>query len=299
MTMRFDDRVVLITGAGQGLGRDHAFQFAARGARVVVNDAGTMTTGAGMDTEPADQVVEEIVATGGEAVANHDSASQGKQLVQCALDNFGRIDVLVHNAGMLRDRAFYNMTEDDWDEVYQAHLKNAFKVSRAAWPYLREQQYGRLVFTSSTNGLYGNFGQANDVMVQLGLHGFCQTLALEGQNDNILANTVVPVADSRLSTEVLPARLQHQLRPEHISPLILKLCHESHDQSGGLYEAAAGRVNALHWERSQGHVFTQEALLTPEAVHENWPRIVDFRHAEHPTDAQHAFNPLVQHKHSG
>lgn len=299
MTMRFDDRVVLVTGAGQGLGRSHALQFAARGARVVVNDTGTTATGAGMDTAPADQVVEEIVATGGEAVANHDSVSRGEQLVQCALDNFGHIDVLVHNAGILRDRAFHNMTEDDWDQVYQVHLKGAFKVSRAAWPYLREQQYGRLVFTSSATGLYGNFGQANYAMAQLGLHGFCQTLALEGQNHNILANTVAPVAHSDLTTEVLPARLRHQLLPEHISPLVLKLCHESHDQSGGLYEAAAGRVSALRWERSQGHVSTQEASLTPEAVHENWPRIVDFRHADHPTDAQHALNLLVQHKHSG
>lgn len=299
MTMRFDDRVVLVTGAGQGLGRSHALQFAARGARVVVNDAGTTAAGEGVDTAPADQVVEEIVATGGEAVASHDSVTRGEQLIQCALDNFGRIDVLVHNAGILRDRAFHNMSEEDWDQVYEVHLKGAFKVSRAAWPHLREQQYGRLVFTSSAAGLYGNFGQANYAMAKLGLHGLCQTLALEGQRHNILANTLAPVADSRLTAEVMPAELREQLRPEQVSPVVLKLCHESHDDSGGLYETAAGWVGALRWERSRGHAFTRESPLTPEAVHEDWARIVDFRDANHPTDAQQSLSLLMQHRQSG
>ena len=299
MTMRFDDRVVLVTGAGQGLGRCHALQFAARGARVVVNDAGTTATGQGMDTACADQVVEEIVANGGEAVASHDSVTRGEQLVQCALDNFGRIDVLVHNAGILRDRAFHKMSEDDWDQVYEVHLKGAFKVSRAAWPHLREQQYGRLVFTSSAAGLYGNFGQANYAMAKLGLHGFCQTLALEGRHYNILANTLAPVADSRLTAEVMPAEWREQLRPEDVSPVVLKLCHESHDDSGALYETAAGWVGALRWERSRGHAFTRKYPLTPEAVQEDWPSIVDFRDADHPADAQQSLNLLMQHRHSG
>jgi 3-hydroxyacyl-CoA dehydrogenase/3a,7a,12a-trihydroxy-5b-cholest-24-enoyl-CoA hydratase len=299
MTMRFDDRVVLVTGAGQGLGRTHALQFAARGARVVVNDAGTTVAGEGMNTAPADQVVEEIVATGGEAVASHDSVTRGEQIVQCALDNFGRIDVIVHNAGILRDRAFHKMTEEDWDQVYQVHLKGAFKVSRAAWPHLREQQYGRLVFTSSAAGLYGNFGQANYAMAKLGLHGFCQTLALEGQHYNILANTLAPVADSRLTTDVMPAEWREQLRPEEVSPVVLKLCHESHDSSGGLYETAAGWVGALRWERSQGHAFTRDSPLTPEAVQEDWARIIDFHDADHPVDVRQSLNLLMQHRQSG
>lgn len=299
MTMRFDDRVVLVTGAGQGLGRSHALQFAARGARVVVNDAGTTTAGEGADSAPADQVVEEIVATGGEAVANHDSVTEGDRIVQCALDNFGRIDALVHNAGILRDHAFHKMSEDDWDQVYQVHVKGAFKVSRAAWPHLREQQYGRLLFTASAAGLYGHFGQANYAMAKLGLHGLCQTLALEGRGHNILANTLAPVADSRLTAEVMPAELREQLRPEQISPVVLKLCHESHDHSGGLYETAAGWVGALRWERSRGHAFAQEPALTPEAVAEHWDRIIDFREADHPGDAEQSLNLLMQRVQSG
>jgi NAD(P)-dependent dehydrogenase (short-subunit alcohol dehydrogenase family) len=299
MTMRFDDRVVLVTGAGQGLGRSHALQFAARGARVVVNDAGTTAAGEGMDTAPANQVVEEIVANGGEAVASHDSVTRGEQLVQCALDNFGRIDVLVHNAGILRDRAFHKMSEDDWDQVYQVHVKGAFKVSRAAWPHLREQQYGRLVFTSSAAGVYGNFGQANYATAKLALHGLCQTLALEGQSYNIVANTLAPVADSRLTAEVMPAELREQLQPEQVSPIVLKLCHESHHDTGGLYETAAGWVGALRWERSRGHAFTLESALTPEAVDQHWSRIVDFDDADHPADAQQSLNLLMQHRQSG
>jgi 3-hydroxyacyl-CoA dehydrogenase/3a,7a,12a-trihydroxy-5b-cholest-24-enoyl-CoA hydratase len=293
MTMRFDDRVVIITGAGQGLGRSHALQFAARGARVVVNDLGGTRTGEGADPAPADQVVEEIVAAGGEAVASHDSVTRGERVVQCALDNFGRVDAVVHNAGILRDRAFHNMTHDDWDQVYEVHLKGAFRVTHAAWPCLREQTFGRIVFTSSAAGLYGNFGQANYAMAKMGLVGFCQSLAQEGRRYGILANTIAPVADSRLTADVMPEELRARLQPEQVSPLVLKLAHESHDETGGLFEAGAGMIARVRWERARGHAFPASETITPEAIDAHWKAIADFSEPDHPADAQSALNGLL------
>ena len=177
----FDERVVIVTGAGNGLGKSHALEFARRGAKVVVNDLGGSAFGDGASKNAADQVVDEIVAAGGEAVANYDSVTDGDKIVQSALDNFGRIDVVINNAGILRDKSFAKMTEDDWDLVYQVHVKGAFKVSHAAWPHMRAAEYGRLIFTASAAGIYGNFGQANYSMAKLGLHGLSQTLAMEGK----------------------------------------------------------------------------------------------------------------------
>lgn len=293
MSMRFDDRVVIVTGAGNGLGRSHALQFAARGARVVVNDLGGSIRGEGADHLAANQVVEEIVAAGGEAVASHDSVTEGKRIAQCALDNFGRIDVLVNNAGILRDKSFHKMTEEDWDQVYNVHVKGAFKVTHAAWPHMRAQQYGRLIFTASAAGLYGNFGQANYSMAKLGLHGLCQTLAIEGAGCNIVANTIAPLAGSRLTATIMPAEMLEQLKPEFISPLVLKLCHEDHRDSGGLYEAGAGWIGRLRWERTRGYAFPVTETLHPEAVEANWARIGDFRDADHPADGREALAAML------
>ncbi|MEE4249348.1 MAG: SDR family NAD(P)-dependent oxidoreductase, partial [Alcanivoracaceae bacterium] len=200
--LRFDDRVVVVTGAGNGLGKSHALEFARRGARVIVNDLGGSAFGDGASKTAADQVVEEIAAAGGEAVANHDSVTYGDRIIECALDNFGRIDVVINNAGILRDKSFHNMTEEDWDLVYNVHVKGAFKISHAAWPHLREQEYGRLIFTASAAGIYGNFGQANYSMAKLGLHGLAQTLAIEGAKKNIVVNTIAPIAGSRLTATI-------------------------------------------------------------------------------------------------
>lgn len=164
--LRFDDQVVIVTGAGGGLGRAHALLFAKHGARVVVNDLGGSTHGEGASASAADKVVAEIRAAGGTAVANHDSVTDGGRIVENALDAFGRVDVVVNNAGILRDKTFHKMEDADWDLVYQVHVEGAYKVTRAAWPHLREQAYGRVVFTSSTSGIYGNFGQSNYGMGQ-------------------------------------------------------------------------------------------------------------------------------------
>ena len=172
MSIRFDGRVAIVTGAGVGLGRSHALGLAKLGAKVVVNDLGGSAQGEGANASAADRVVEEIRQAGGTAVANHDSVTDGEKIVQHALDSFGRIDVVVNNAGILRDVSFHKMTEADWDLVYQVHVKGSFAVTHAAWPHMREAGYGRVVMTASAAGIYGNFGQANYAMAKLGLHGF-------------------------------------------------------------------------------------------------------------------------------
>ena len=176
--VRFEDKVVIITGAGGGLGRAHALLFAKQGARVLVNDLGGSAQGEGANASAADRVVAEIREAGGTAEANHDSVTDGDKIVQNALDVFGRVDVVVNNAGILRDKTFHKMDDADWDLVYRVHVEGAYKVTRAAWPHMREQNYGRVIFTASTSGIYGNFGQSNYGMAKLGLYGLTRTLAL-------------------------------------------------------------------------------------------------------------------------
>lgn len=292
-TLNFDDKVVIVTGAGNGLGRSHALAFAARGARVVINDLGGSATGEGADRSAADKVVDEITAAGGEAVANHDSVTDGDRIVQCALDNFGRVDIVINNAGILRDKSFHNMTEEDWDLVYNVHVKGAFKVTHAAWPHLREQEYGRIIFTASAAGIYGNFGQANYAMAKLGLHGMAQSLAIEGAKRNIVVNTIAPIAGSRMTATIMPPQIVEQLKPEFVTPLVLKLCHEAHRDSGSLYEVGAGWIGKLHWERSKGHGFPITQPLTPEAIVEQWSAITDFTDADHPGNGQEAIMAML------
>lgn len=292
--IRFDDRVVIVTGAGNGLGKSHALEFARRGAKVVVNDLGGNAFGEGASKSAADLVVDEIVAAGGEAVANYDSVTDGDKIVQTALDNFGRIDVVINNAGILRDKSFHKMTEEDWDLVYQVHVKGAFKVSHAAWPYMKEAGYGRLIFTASAAGIYGNFGQANYSMAKLGLHGLSQTLALEGKKSNILVNTIAPIAGSRLTETILPPALVEQLKPEYVTPLVVRLCDENSTVTGGLFEVGAGWIGALRWERTKGVGFRLSEGLSAEMVAEHWDQITDFSRTDHPANGQEAMMAMMQ-----
>lgn len=296
MALRFDDRVVVVTGAGNGLGRSHALLFGSLGAKVVVNDLGGSGAGEGRDASVADGVVAQIRARGGEAVANPDSVTDGDKIVQCALDHFGRVDVVINNAGILRDKSLHKMTDEDWDLVYRVHLEGAYKVSRAAFPAMRDQGYGRFVMTTSAAGIYGNFGQANYSACKLALHGLSQTIAIEGRAKGIHSNTIAPIAASRLMGTVMDERAMALLRPEVVSPLVAWLSHESCDSSGGLFEVGAGWISRVRWERSEGAYF-DPAGFSPDDVQEAWAKINDFAGATHPTSTAETMRAIGANPH--
>jgi 3-hydroxyacyl-CoA dehydrogenase/3a,7a,12a-trihydroxy-5b-cholest-24-enoyl-CoA hydratase len=281
MTLRFDNRVVIVTGAGQGLGRSHALEFARRGAKVVVNDLGGASTGGGADGSVAQQVVDVIKAAGGEAVANTDSVEQGDRLVACAMDTYGRVDVVVNNAGILRDASFAKMSDEDWDLIYRVHLLGSMRVTRAAWPHMRAAGYGRVIMTTSVAGIYGNFGQANYSAAKLGLFGLAQTLAIEGASKNILVNTVAPTAGSRLTETVLPKEVTQALKPEYVTPAVVLLCHESSTATARLFEVGGGWVSETRWEQTQGVFFEDD--FTPDDLLGRWPEATSFQNSRHAT----------------
>jgi NAD(P)-dependent dehydrogenase (short-subunit alcohol dehydrogenase family) len=291
-TLRFDDRVVVVTGAGAGLGRSHALEFARRGAKVVVNDLGGGAHGQGKGSEAADSVVAEIEATGGEAVANYDSVEHGESIICTAMDNYDRVDVVINNAGILRDSSFIKMSDEDWDLIYRVHALGAYKVTKAAWPIMLEQGYGRILNTASAAGIYGNFGQANYSFVKRGLIGFTNTLAIEGGRKGIKANVIAPIAGSRLTETILPNEVTEALKPEFVTPLVVKLCSQESEENGSLFEVGAGWVSKLRWERSQGAFFDPKAELSAEQIDAAWEQIGDFTDAQHPTNIQDTFAPV-------
>ena len=240
----FDGRVAIITGAGGGLGREHALLLASRGARVVVNDLGGSVAGEGGDTGPADRVAREINGAGGEAVADTHSVATpegGEAIVATALEHFGRVDIVVNNAGILRDKTFHNMTSDLLDPVIDVHLKGAFHVTRPAWVKMREQSYGRVVNTSSNSGILGNFGQSNYGAAKMGLVGLTRVLAVEGAKYNIKVNAIAPVAKTRMTEELLGS-MGDKIEPALVSPLVAFLAHEDCPVTGEVYSAAGGRI---------------------------------------------------------
>ncbi|XP_003486274.1 peroxisomal multifunctional enzyme type 2 [Bombus impatiens] len=281
--LRFVDRVVIVTGAGAGLGRAYALLFASRGASVVVNDLGGSRHGDGKSTKSADSVVNEIKKNGGKAVANYDSVLDGEKIVKTAIDAFGRIDVVVNNAGILRDRSFAKMSEADWDLVQSVHLKGAFKVTQAAWPYFVKQNYGRVIMTASNSGLYGNFGQANYSAAKMGLIGLSNTLAIEGRKRNIHTNVIIPTAGSRLTEDILPPEFFEQLKPELIAPVVVWLCHEKCMENGSVIESALGWAGKCHVVRSSGSTLRQDlsSNVTPEDVEKKWSAVTDMSAAKH------------------
>ncbi len=292
--LRFDGRVAVVTGAGGGLGRAYALLLAVRGAGVVVNDLGGGMHGEGAGSSAADRVVEEIMAAGGEAVASYDSVENGERIVQTALDAFGRIDIVVNNAGILRDTSFHKMTAEDWEKIYRVHLYGGFRVTHAAWPHLREQGYGRIVFTSSAAGLYGNFGQANYSAAKLGLLGLANTLAVEGQKRNVLVNTIAPLAGSRLTETILPPEMVAALKPEYVAPVVAYLCHDSSTTTGEVFEVGAGWVARVRPQRSRGAFLPLDPSPTPEAVAEQWAAVEDFDDPTYPETPMDSFAPVVE-----
>ena len=270
----FDGKVVVITGAGGGLGRQHALLLASRGALVVVNDLGGAVDGTGSDKGAAEHVVDEIKAAGGEAVADTNSVSTpegGQAIVQTAIDAFGKVDVVINNAGILRDKAFHNMSPDLLNPVLDVHLKGAFYVTQPAWLVMREQGYGRIISTSSAAGVFGNFGQTNYGAAKMGLVGFTRVLAVEGAKYNIKANAIAPLALTRM-TETLMGALGDKLDPGLVSPLVTYLAHEDCPVSGQVFSVGGGRVAHVFIAETQGY---HHAHLKPEDVRDNWATITD------------------------
>jgi len=270
--LRFDDRVAVVTGAGRGLGRAHALLLAARGAKVVVNDPGAAVSGEGVDATPAQAVVEEIATAGGAAVADHHSVAdplEGAAIVQAALDAYGRLDIVVNNAGILRDRSMTNMAPELVDAVVDVHLKGAFNVIRAAWPVMRGQAYGRIVNTTSNAGLLGGFGQSNYGAAKTGLVGLARVLAVEGRKYGIRVNVLAPIARTRMSEELL-GPLAENLDPALVSPMTAWLAHEDCPVTGEIYSSCGGRVARYFIGLTPGFY---DPSLSPEAVRDNFDTI--------------------------
>ncbi|TFJ83425.1 hypothetical protein NSK_005265 [Nannochloropsis salina CCMP1776] len=293
-TLRFDGQVAIVTGAGGGLGRAYALLLASRGAKVVVNDLGGKVDGSGADARAADKVVEEIKAAGGEATPNYDSVENGDKIVKTAMDTWGRVDIVINNAGILRDRSFLKMTDQDWDLVYKVHLLGTYRVSKAAWPIMRQQKYGRIVNVSSASGLYGNEGQGNYAAMKMGIAGLSATLAKEGVRYDVKVNTIAPIAGSRMTASVMPPDLVEALKPEYVAPVVAFLAHASVPESGGIFELGAGWVSRLRWQRSRGGFF-QLASFSPEAVRDKFEEISDFdgHPTSYPTSNNDAFGEIM------
>lgn len=277
MSLSFKDKVVVVTGAGGGLGRQYALAYAQRGAKVVVNDLGGSLKGDGGSSKAADVVVEEIKKNGGIAVANYDSVEFGEKIIKTAVDNFGTVHIIINNAGILRDSSFKNLSEKDFKLVLDVHLNGAYKLTKAAWPYLRDQKFGRIINTASPAGLYGNFGQANYAAAKSALIGFGETLAKEGYKYNINANIIAPLARSRMTEEILPKHILENLGPEKIVPLVLYLTHDTSKATNSIYEVAAGFYGQIRWERSAGELFKVDETFTPEAILAKYDGIFEFK----------------------
>ncbi|MEV0419490.1 SDR family oxidoreductase [Streptosporangium canum] len=272
--LRFDGKVAVITGAGHGLGRSHALSLAERGAKVVVNDLGGALDGTGASTGPAADVVELINKNGGEAVASTDDVAtpEGAQaIVRAAIDAFGRLDVVVNNAGILRDKSFGKMSVEEFDQVLAVHVRGSFLVSRAAFPYLKEQGYGRIVNTSSPAGLFGNFGQANYSTAKMGLVGLTKTLGIEGARAGIKANAIAPVAWTRMTEALLPAEFEAKFTAERVSALVTFLAHESCETSGEVFSVGGGRIARVFVAEGPGW---RQDDHTVEDIRDNWEAIM-------------------------
>jgi len=276
MSIRFDGRVAIVTGAGNGLGRSHAIELAKRGAKVVVNDLGGARDGRGTDTGAADKVVAEIEAFGGEAISNYanvTNADEVKEMVGAAMSKWGTVDILINNAGILRDKSFSKMEMQDVRDVFEVHVMGAFNCTKAVWDVMKEQQYGRILMTTSSSGLYGNFGQANYGAAKLALVGLMNTLVIEGEKYNIKVNALAPIARTRMTEELLPEPMQHLLGPEAVSAGALVLCAENSPNRFILCAGAGVYSKADIFETSG--LTTVEGEREPEFISSHFDKVTN------------------------
>jgi NAD(P)-dependent dehydrogenase (short-subunit alcohol dehydrogenase family) len=276
MTIRYDGQVAIVTGSGNGLGRCHAMGLAARGAKVVINDLGGARDGTGSSLGAAESVVAEIKALGGEAIANGANVTNEAQvadMVKAAMDTWGRVDILVNNAGILRDKSFSKMTMDEWRIVVDVHLHGAAICTKAVWEIMKAQNYGRIVMTTSSTGNYGNFGQTNYGAAKLGLVGFQKSLYIEGAKNNIHVNSILPVAATRMTEDLMPPDVLAMLKPEYVTPAVLFLCSKEAPTNTTI-SAGAGVYAVSQMCETEG-MYLPEDERTPENILANWAKISD------------------------
>ena len=273
----FTGRVAIVTGSGAGLGRQYALELSKRGAKVVVNDLGGTRDGVGHNDAAANKVVEEIKALGGEAVPNYDNVSTvrgGENIVKTAIDAFGKVDILINNAGILRDKSFTKMEEENWDSVMGVHLKGAYCVTRPAFENMKENGYGRIIMTTSGAGMFGNFGQSNYAAAKMGLIGLTNVLKLEGAKYNVKTNVIVPVAASRLTEDVLPPEFFEKMKPDFIAPAVLYMCSEQCRDNGMFINATLGYFSRTAIMTGPGVIIGDGTKIpSPEEIMENWDKI--------------------------
>jgi NAD(P)-dependent dehydrogenase (short-subunit alcohol dehydrogenase family) len=281
----FTGRVAIVTGSGAGLGKCYALELAKRGAKVVVNDLGGSRDGMGSSDAAANKVVDEIKALGGEAVPNYDNVGTvagGANIVKTAVDAFGKVDIVINNAGILRDKSFTKMEEENWDGVMNVHLKGAYCVTRPAFEVMRANGYGRVVMTTSGAGLFGNFGQSNYAAAKMGLIGLTNVLKIEGEKYNVKTNVIVPVAASRLTEDVLPPEFFEKMKPDFVTSAVLYLCSEQCTDNGMIINAALGYYSRSAVVTGPGAILSDgKRVPTPEEVMESWNKITSLENPKY------------------
>jgi len=280
MTIRFDDKVAIVTGAGGGIGKEHALELARRGAKVVVNDLGGSVDGSGA-SDAANEVVDIIKSEGGEAISNGASVTNleaVKAMVNQTMDEWGRIDILVNNAGILRDKSFHKVTLDDFDLVMDVHFQGSLNCTHTIYPIMREQEYGRIIFTSSASGVFGNFGQTNYGSAKMAMIGLMNTLKIEGQNKNVFTNSITPVAYTRMTESLIPEDFGKNLQSEYITPAVIYLAGED-APNGTIMAAGAGVFSRIFIHETMGVSLGMGEDMTPENIQANWDKISDMTDA--------------------
>jgi NAD(P)-dependent dehydrogenase (short-subunit alcohol dehydrogenase family) len=280
MSIRFDDQVAIVTGAGGGIGKQHALELARRGAKVVVNDLGGSVDGSGT-SDAANSVVEQIISEGGEAIANGASVTDLaaiQSMVKDVMDKWGRIDILVNNAGILRDKSFHNVTLDDFNLVMDVHFQGTLNCTHTIYPIMREQGYGRIIFTSSSSGVFGNFGQANYGAAKMAMVGLMNTLKIEGQKYNVFSNSITPVAYTRMTEGLIPEDFGKNLQPEYVTPAVLYLASDQ-APNGAVMSAGAGVFSRIYIHETMGVSLGTEDDMTPENIAASWDNISDMNDA--------------------
>lgn len=300
MSISFTDRVAIVTGAGTGLGRSHALQLAARGAKVVVNDLGGSRDGTGGSDSAAELVAAEIRAAGGEAIANTANVtveSQVAEMVAQTMNEWGRVDILVNNAGILRDKSFAKLQGDDWRAVVDVHLNGSAYCSHAVWPVMREQRYGRIVMTTSTSGIYGNFGQANYGAAKFGVVGLMNVLCIEGEKYGIKVNCLAPSAATRMTEDVMPADVLEALAPEHVSPAVLFLASDE-GPNRTILLAGAGCYTVAKLVEAEG-IYLIEDQRNPDNIAAGFEQMCDLSNSREIINGSEHIEKIVMKAQSG